>query len=305
MDPRFLTQLALIVELGSITKAAFKLNITQPTLSRSVKIIEDRVGGAVLRRGRYGVTPTDIGLRLAEEGKEILLRSKNAQKAVQDWKNGLTGEIRVGVGPMLAATIMGDFFAETILKPPTYGLKIYCEYAARLVDRLNNDQLDIAIIPSELDRNEDKLFKETLFQDRLSVFVNRDDPLTKKSSVLAKELSQYQWISVGEETSLFDNTSETLDLLGLSGVSPIIENTGDVNMTFRMLERAKACSILPVKQIHFAKERFHIAPVNLDLDLATRNIALWTRELGRDRPEIIDFVNKLNTYLFKIDLNPR
>ena len=48
MDPRLLTQLAIIVELGSVTKAARKLNVTQPTLSRL--IMEDRVGGPLLRR---------------------------------------------------------------------------------------------------------------------------------------------------------------------------------------------------------------------------------------------------------------
>ena len=78
MDPKYLVQLAIIAELGSVTKAARTLNVTQPTLSRTIKVIEDRVGGAVLRRGRYGVTPTEIGLRLAEEGREIMRRSQRA-----------------------------------------------------------------------------------------------------------------------------------------------------------------------------------------------------------------------------------
>ncbi|MCH1516400.1 MAG: LysR family transcriptional regulator, partial [Alphaproteobacteria bacterium] len=56
MDPRHLSQLATIIELGSVTRAAERLNVTQPTLSRTIRIIEDKVGGAVLRRDRYGVT---------------------------------------------------------------------------------------------------------------------------------------------------------------------------------------------------------------------------------------------------------
>ena len=57
MDPKLLTQLAIIVELGSVTKAARKLNVTQPTLSRSIKIMEDRVGGPLLRRERCYALP--------------------------------------------------------------------------------------------------------------------------------------------------------------------------------------------------------------------------------------------------------
>ena len=68
MNPKYLAQLATIVELGSVTKAAQKLNTTQPTLSRIIKLIEDRVGAPVLRRGRHGVTATEIGFRSNIDG---------------------------------------------------------------------------------------------------------------------------------------------------------------------------------------------------------------------------------------------
>ena len=77
MNPKYLAQLATIVELGSVTKAAQKLNTTQPTLSRIIKLIEDRVGAPVLRRGRHGVTATEIGFRLADSGREIMRRSQH------------------------------------------------------------------------------------------------------------------------------------------------------------------------------------------------------------------------------------
>ena len=123
MNPKYLAQLATIVELGSVTKAAQKLNTTQPTLSRTIKLIEDRVGAPILRRGRHGVTATEIGFRLAESGREILRRSQQAETAIREWKDGQVGEIRIGVGPMLAATLMGDFFSQMVLAPPITVLK--------------------------------------------------------------------------------------------------------------------------------------------------------------------------------------
>ena len=302
MEPRHLTQLAIIVELGSVTKAARKLNVTQPTLSRTIKVIEGRVGGAVLRRGRYGVTATDIGLRLAEEGRQILRRSQRAETAIQEWKHGLSGEVRVGVGPMLAATFMGDFFAETVHKPPSYGLSIYCEYAARLVERLNNDLLDVAIIPFDLNQSEDNLHRKELFKDSLSVFVGSDDPLVGKTSVSPQALAQHQWISVGETSGLFDTTRETLDLLGLPDATPRFENTGDVTMTFRMLEKSKSCSLLPTRLLESFTDRFHIARVDVDAELATRNVAFWTTFQSRDRPEVLDFYKRLSAYLVAVEL---
>jgi len=303
MDPRYLTQLAVIVELGSVTRAAKKLNITQPTLSRSIKIIEDRVGGKVLHRGRYGVTPTDIGMRLAEEGREILRRSEQAQTAIQEWKHGLTGELRVGVGPMLAATVMGDFFSEAVENPPNYSLKLHCEVAARLVDRLNSDLLDVAIIPYDLNRADDKLHREQLFRDRLSVFVGDRDPLAGKTGISPQVLADHKWIAVGEISGLFDVTRETLDWLRLPEVTPLIENTGDVTMTFRMLENTKSCSVLPFRMLGASQKRYNISPVDLDVEFPTRNVGFWTTMAARDRPEVVDFLGKLNRYLARIGLS--
>ncbi len=296
MDAKYLIQLAVIVELGSVTKAAQKLNLTQPTLSRTVKIIEERIGGVVLRRGRYGVQATEIGKQLAAEGREILLHTDRARTAIQQWKHGFSGEIRIGVGPMLAATIMGDFFAQSLTDRPGFGFKVFCETAAKLVDRLHNDLLDVVIIPYELNHNEDTLHREMLFQDRLSVFVGEDDPLAGKTGVAAQALSQHQWISIGATSGLFGSTRETLDLLGLQDVVPAIEHTGDVNMIFRMLEKSNACCVLPFRQLGVFQERFKIAPVDLDIELDARNVGLWTTMHGRDRPEVVELLNRLSEY---------
>ncbi|MFT7134706.1 MAG: DNA-binding transcriptional LysR family regulator [Akkermansiaceae bacterium] len=302
MNPKYLVQLATIVELGSVTRAAQKLNTTQPTLSRMIKVIEDRVGAPVLRRGRHGVTATEIGLRLAEVGGEILRRAQQADIAIEEWRHGMTGDLRIGVGPMLAATIMGDFFAEMLHSPPRYGAKVFCEYAARLVERLNEDQLDIAIIPYDLNRGEDGLLREKLFQDRLSVFVGSQDPLVGRSGISPQALAAHQWIAVGEISGLFDVTRESLDNLGLPHVTPRFENTGDVSMTYRILEQTKSCCMLPFRLLGTRQKRFQIAPLNLNVELPTRNVGFWTTTAARDRPEVDDFLLRLRTYLGTIGL---
>ena len=297
MNPKYLAQLATIVELGSVTKAAQKLNTTQPTLSRTIKLIEDRVGAPVLRRGRHGVTATEIGFRLAESGREILRRSQQAETAIREWKDGQVGEIRIGVGPMLAATLMGDFFSRMVLAPPNYGIKIVCEYAARLVERLHQGQLDVAIIPYDLNRGEDQLVREKLFQDQLAVFVGGNDPLAYEKNVVPQRLVHHKWISVGEISGLFDITRDTLNHLGLSDVMPTLENTGDVTMTFRILETTRSCSVLPSRILGGIQPRYNIAPVDLNVDLLARNFGLWTTSSSRDLLETIDFSHRLNIYL--------
>jgi molybdate transport repressor ModE-like protein len=91
MEPRYLRQLAEIIDLGSLSLAAKSLNVSQPTLSRNIKSLEALIGAPVLRRGRYGVTPTHIGAALGREGRAIREALRQAELDLGRWKGGLDG----------------------------------------------------------------------------------------------------------------------------------------------------------------------------------------------------------------------
>jgi DNA-binding transcriptional LysR family regulator len=90
-EPRYLRQLAEIIDLGSLSLAAKSLNVSQPTLSRNIKSLEALIGAPVLRRGRYGVTPTHIGAALGREGRAIREALRQAELDLGRWKGGLDG----------------------------------------------------------------------------------------------------------------------------------------------------------------------------------------------------------------------
>jgi molybdenum-dependent DNA-binding transcriptional regulator ModE len=83
MEPRYLRQLAEIIDLGSLSLAAKSLNVSQPTLSRNIKSLEALIG--------YGVTPTHIGAALGREGRAIREALRQAELDLGRWKGGLDG----------------------------------------------------------------------------------------------------------------------------------------------------------------------------------------------------------------------
>ena len=76
-----------------------------------------------------------------------------------------------------------------------------------------------------------------------------------------------------------------------------LENTGDVTMTFRIVESTRSCSVLPSRILGGIQPRYNIAPVDLNVDLLARNFGLWTTSSSRDLLETIDFSHRLNIYL--------
>lgn len=299
MDPKYLIQLATIVELGSVSKAAQQLRLTQPTLSRMIKLMEEQVGGPVLRRSRYGVSPTPIGEKLANEGREIRHHSTNAKRAIDELKSGLNGELRIGVGPMLSATFFADFLIAQ-QQNFQYLPKVFGETAKRLIHGLIDSQLDLAIIPSALNMHTETLAQEMIFTDQLAVFTSADSELMQKANVTSEDLKTKTWVASAASSGLFGTTTDVFDAMGLSDVIPVIEFTGDVISTCKFIAATGACCALPLKLGQQLAEANQIKPVSTCVDLPQRNISVWMRHESVDNLEIVDFVARIKAYVHEV-----
>lgn len=297
MDPRLLHQLATIIELGSLSRAAQRLNVTQPTLTRNVKIIEDRVGAPVLRRGRYGVTPTEIGERLSEQGRAVGELMSAADTAVDLWKSGLTGELRIGVGPMLAVTAMPSFFEAAMGQVWPYAMRITTAPAGRLVDRLNRQELDVALAPSQLNLHQERLHQEILLEDRMAVFAGPRSPLASRSGRIdPSQLESARWVTTGDSSAIRGTTHDVLASLGIPATSAKLTFTGDVASALHLLRTTDILIVLPENLAQLLPDLGGAAKLDLDFTPPTRHVALWVTNSNRDRPEIAHFAERVRAH---------
>ncbi|PWQ94608.1 LysR family transcriptional regulator [Leucothrix arctica] len=102
LDPRHLAQLSVILEAGSYQLAAEKLGVTQPALSRNIKTLEERLGGAVFDRSGRKAVPTELGRRLARSGFSIRIAEEQASAYAALVTEGTAGELRIGAPPIVA-----------------------------------------------------------------------------------------------------------------------------------------------------------------------------------------------------------
>jgi len=221
MDPKLLLQLAVAIELGSLSRAAKNLHITQPTLTRSIKIIEDRIGAPVLRRGRYGVTPTEIGERLAQQGRAVREAADQARLTVEQWRSGMEGEIRIGIGPMIAATVMPGLLKKFLSFKPTFTLLVVSAPAADIINRLNEGRIDIAVVPSQINLHQEKLRQTEIYLDRVAVFAGAKSSLYRSINVASfDELRQSQWLTSGAMSGIYGSLGDILGKLGIGDIAP-------------------------------------------------------------------------------------
>ncbi|MCB1637504.1 MAG: LysR family transcriptional regulator, partial [Thiothrix sp.] len=204
MNPNLLKQLAIIVRQGSLSSASEQLYISQPTLTRSIQVLEARVGAPVLKRSRYGVTPTEIGARLAQIGEHILADAQHSEEIIRQWHSGYQSEFTIGIDPLWEFATVTAMTAG-LLADRQHVFHLRTGSAAAQIALLQEGQLDFLLAPAHLSVAQGMLERHILFQDRSGIFAGRRSPLPgRKTPVRAEELAQMDWMIAGASAGFLD-----------------------------------------------------------------------------------------------------
>ena len=115
MDIRHLLYFVEVAKQESFTKAADALYLTQPTISKMVKSLEDELGVTLIRRSTKHIELTDAGYAVLNQAQQIVESMKNLEVELNDVLQLRKGSIRIGLPPMVGslyfAPIIGAFKA--------------------------------------------------------------------------------------------------------------------------------------------------------------------------------------------------
>lgn len=193
----------------NITKAANILNISQPAISKSIKNLEEQLGGKLFVRTKKGVILTEEGKVFYIYIKQAIEYITNAESKFSELMNLETGCIRIGISTTLTKTFLIPYLKKFHSEFPNIEIKISTNVADELIPKLRNGLLDIAILNIvEKDYGKDiETKKLKCITDCFVVNNDYKELLTKKISL--KELHKYPLIVQAKESS----TRTYLDML--------------------------------------------------------------------------------------------
>src|SRR5213593_3965554 len=110
MDLRRLEIFAKVAELGSFSRAAEALFLTQPTISEHIRALEDELGVQLLDRLGRGATPTRAGQLLLGYARRMLALAREAQQALDQFQGRMSGELVIG-----GSTIPGEYVLPALI----------------------------------------------------------------------------------------------------------------------------------------------------------------------------------------------
>ena len=181
-----------IVETGSMTKAAERCFISQPSISQQLSKLEDNVDKKLFSREHGKLVLTKPGQIMYEQAKKILDSVEEAKRRVTDVDDKNGGSVSIGILPTLAPYILPGTLLSLSEKYPDAMVTIREEVSEVIVDAAARGEIDILI--EVLPFDETHLNIEPLFSDEFYVAVHKDNPLAKLDEIPINALDDMSFI---------------------------------------------------------------------------------------------------------------
>ena len=286
MELRVLNYFVATAQELNMTRAAQKLLVSQPALSRQIADLEDELGVKLFNRQPRHLTLTTAGQYLYEQAKEILTLASKTKSNLQS-SAVISGDLTIAAGESFAMQRLMNIVSNIIRDYPTVKIHILSgdyEFAER---RLNTGAVDFAVIIGNLplDNYASLQLPE---KDTWGVLMTKDDPLAKKSAITAEDLVGRNVLNSQQAEnrkyfdSWFGNYKEQINIIG----------TVNLNFNGTLLVKNKAAIMLTLDKLANISDESNLTFRPITPMLKQPVTVIWKRETNLS-PVADLFLNRL------------
>lgn len=187
MELRVLQYFLAVTREQSISGAAETLHLSQPTLSRQLKEMEEELGKQLMVRGNRHITLTEEGMILRKRAEEIMELIKKAEDEISLSDDRIAGNITVGAGETDGVRFLARAAQTLQKKYPLIHLHIVSGDRATVTEELDRGLIDFGLIFGEIDASKYEYMKVP-YKDTWGIIMRKDAPLAEKETITAEDL---------------------------------------------------------------------------------------------------------------------
>ncbi|MBP5434121.1 LysR family transcriptional regulator [Ruminococcus sp.] len=193
MDIRVLRYFLAVAREQSFSTAAERLFLSQPTLSRQLKELEDELGKTLLVRSNKGVTLTEEGMILRKRAEEIVELMDKTEQEVRQSNDSVSGTVYIGAGETYTIKLIADTAHHLKADYPDIHYSFFSGNGTDVLEKLERGLLDFGLVFGNIDRTKYEAIEIPL-HDTWGVLMRRDEPLAEKKAVTIADLSKLNLI---------------------------------------------------------------------------------------------------------------
>jgi DNA-binding transcriptional LysR family regulator len=258
--------LMTVMQTGGMGKAAQRLNLTQPAISRSIAQLEHAFGVRLLDRDRQGIRPTEYGRALLDCGVAVFDDLLQGVKNIEFLADPTAGDVRIGCNPFLAASFGSAVVDRLSRRYPRIVFHALAAPTEILHRALVERDVDLLIAQKIGPFADGQFGFETLYDDDYVVMAGANNPWTRRRRIELAELVNEAWVLPPPESA---PGSLSVQAFGINGLTypRVTLFTPSHEMRISLLETGRFLTILLASVLRFATRyaELKVLPVKLPL----------------------------------------
>lgn len=266
MEIRLLKYFLAVIHAGSISGAANNLHITQPTLSRQLKYLEEQLNTTLFIRGNRNISLTADGLLLRKRAEEIILLVDKTQNDFLHNNDIISGDIYIGCAETDAMRIITHIIKKLQSEYPHVKVHFFSGNADDITEKLDEGLLDFCVLIEPVDIKKYD-FIQLPIKDQWGLLIPTNSNLSSNDVITPKDLlnipllTSRQTLVNNEFSGWFGSDFEKLNIIATYNLiynaslmveegigyalclDKLINTTGNSNICFRPLSPKLECCI--------------------------------------------------------------
>jgi DNA-binding transcriptional LysR family regulator len=290
---RDLHVLLTAVQCGSMVKAARRLAVSQPAVSKAIADLEHTLKVRLLDRGPQGIEPTQYGSALVRRGLAVFDELRQAVGEIEFMANPTVGEVRIGCNESLSAALLPAVIDRLAAQHPgvTVDLLQMSRPITLEIRQLRERNVDLIIGRGIYPIPENDLNAEVLFEEPLLVVAGARSRWVRRRKLELADLSDAKWILYPPNEAPGLLVVQAFRLQGLPVPRPSV-TTSSFHLRDALLTRGDYLTVVPACMLRvFNAKHLTVKPLPIDLGLQTRPVAIFTLK-NRTLSPLVEIVIK-------------
>lgn len=195
MELRHLRYFVAVGEEENVTRAAARLHVSQPPLSRQIRDLEEELGVALFEHGAKTVRLTEAGKAFLPEARAALQRVEDAVQMVKAVAAGKRGEIHVGYAPSLAVELLPGALRRFQEKRPDVRVQLHDQSTQQMLRALRDGKLHLALMMKLEVMPTAGIDFDEIERHAVCVAMHPTHPLARKRTIGLRDIAQERMIA--------------------------------------------------------------------------------------------------------------